>query len=60
MTALVVGEDLGTVAIGVARGRPEVTGTGQRIAAALAPHLAVVVHARHLAETLATYSRASW
>ncbi|KGN40204.1 sensor histidine kinase [Knoellia aerolata] len=46
------GDDLGTLEVGVAPGRPELTGTGRRIAAALAPHLAVVVHARHLADTL--------
>ena len=46
------GHDLGTLEIGTADPNQASSDPGRRLAAALAPHLAVVVHARRLTEDL--------
>ena len=47
------GAELGVLSVGPRRGEPRVTGRDARLVLALAPHLAVVVSSRRLAEDLA-------
>ena len=46
------GAELGVLSVGPRRGEPRVTGRDARLVLALAPHLAVVVNSRELAEDL--------